>query len=120
MEDFGEFKRLLPSSEIKPRCEYSKSRGDDTGIFTITYFDRIKNKEHTFFIYRGIDPSTCLDLEKKVIRLKKQYKFLTLSGANSVSKLTDREVSWFWNFLTGGKECVSYFINLCEEQKKKN
>lgn len=114
--DLGRFSKVVPSGSIFPVCEYDTKRGDETGIFFIDY----KEKEitNTFLIRRGIDPSSCKELERESLKLKKKNFFLTLSGASGLYYPEEKNISWFWVSLKSRKHCVSYFENDCPKQKR--
>jgi len=106
------FKKKLPSSKIKVVCEYNKAAGDETGILYLGYDDK-QGIENIFLILRGIIPSTCLDLERKAIKLKNKNKYLILSGSNGNKDPLQNQISWTWLSLRSKKECVSYFEHEC-------
>ena len=115
-KEFGRFSKDVPSKAIFPVCEYDKKRGDETGIFYIDY--REKEITHTFLILRGIDPSSCKELERNSLKLKKKNSFLTLHGINGHDYPEEKNITWFWVSLKSPKHCVSYFENDCPKQKR--
>lgn len=104
------FKKTVPSKSIFPTC--SHIRGDENGIFTLSY--KTKNLNHIFYIMKGIPVDTCFDHVRKIKKIKRTSHMVTISGDyGELDNKKKNEMSWTLKFVKTNKDCDSHLANYC-------
>ncbi len=112
-DEIPRFEKVVLSKNLIAECDAQK--GDERGPFGIEYKDG--KITHTFLVMTGVYYDTCMGLERKVNKLKRQNSKIILIGTEESPSKEPNEIIWRWRAVRSlsGKVCISYFANDCFE-----
>jgi hypothetical protein len=108
--EYLKFDHEVSSNQILPECSVVK--GDENGIFSLTYKD--EKKTHAFYIMKGIPTSTCRDHVIAILKIKKKFKKINISGDRGhTNEDNPNEIIWTFKFVKAGNFCDGHPNNYC-------
>lgn len=103
------FEKFIRSKDIRTYCDFSNK--EENGLLSIKIIYR--NRINSFYIWKGIDHETCIDLAFQIKKLKSNNKFLKLVGSDPSDSIVENEIAWDWKYLKSKNGCTSYLTNYC-------